>query len=131
MGRADIVYEDGVFTITRLPEATGFAFGGEIDAATHQALTAALVTLDGDHDVRLDLTGLVFCDAVGLGTMVSVVERLDPGRRLVLTGVSAPLCKLLTIVGWMDLPSLEVHPRPGERPAADGRGVSRPADPRS
>lgn len=111
-GRAGLVHDDGILRITRTIAPPGYAVSGEIDAATHDGLVAALCRLDRDADVYLDLSGLVFCDAAGLAAMVGLVDRAGAGCRVVLDGLPAPLAKLLSIVGWESLPNLEIHPRP-------------------
>ena len=116
MSDTEVVHDDGVLTISRIPGSRGYVLAGEIDATTYGALLAALADIAGGGDVYLDLSGLDFCDAAGLNAMVGLVDRVGDGRRVVLEGVPGPLRKLLSVVGWESLPNLEVRPRVNGRP---------------
>lgn len=111
-GRVDVVAYDGVLRIERLSSVAGYVLSGEVDASTYDALAAALRDLDTGGEVHLDLTALRFCDAPGFGTMIGLTEHAD---RVVLHGVPAVLCRLLSIVGWDTIPNLVVHPRTDSR----------------
>lgn len=117
MSDTEVVHDDGVLTIRRVPGTRGYALAGEIDAATYDALVAALAKLGGGDDLYLDLSGLDFCDAAGLNAMVGLVDRVGDDRRVVLDGVPGPLRKLLSVVGWEALPNLEIRPRLNGHPA--------------
>ena len=86
------VVPHGTVTVVRL--------SGELDLATEDVLTAVtnsvLATAVGV--VRLDLTELTFCDVRGLGAILRFRARVVADqRRLVLTGVSPALRRLLQV----------------------------------
>lgn len=120
--RHGVVYDDGILHIVWAPGIRGYTLTGEVDASTYDGLAAALHDLGDEGDVYLDLHGLIFCDAAGLGVMVSLTGQVGRDHRVVLDGVTRTLAKLLTIVGWDALPNLEVHPRPSD---ADGDSAAR------
>jgi anti-anti-sigma factor len=63
---------------------------GELDVACADALRSMLdqAIAAGDSDVRLDLAGLRFCDAAGIGELVRARAQLDrQHRRLILERV--------------------------------------------
>jgi len=77
---------------------------GVIDSHTTDQLLEGLDALGRDADVSLDLTGVGFIDSSGLRAIVTTHQRLDEaGHRLVLTGVSDAVQRLLEITG------LEAH----------------------
>jgi anti-anti-sigma factor len=84
---------DGVVTV---------AIGGELDIASRELVRAhvfeLLDTLPGPADVALDLGGLTFVDAAGLGVLVAVHQRAQlRGARLTLTGVPERTAMLLRL----------------------------------
>jgi anti-anti-sigma factor len=88
------VASHGTFTVVRL--------SGELDLATEEALAAVAdrVLASAPRIVRLDLTEVTFCDARGLAAILGLRARVVADqRRLVLTGVSPPLLRLLQITG--------------------------------
>ena len=57
----------------------------------------------GRRHIRLDLTGLSFCDARGLSALVDARERVDgAGGELVLAGAPAMLRRAMTVTGLDD-----------------------------
>jgi anti-anti-sigma regulatory factor len=67
---------------------------------------AGLTTRAGD--AHLDLSGLLFCDLGGLQAIVRAAQALEPGRRLVLSGIPRQLERALEIVNWAPLPNLSI-----------------------
>lgn len=107
-GPAD--YDDGVLRIFRTGD-TSLALAGEIDEETYPALVSYLGEIvTGPAELHLDLSGVRYCDLAGLRALIGLT---DVGRRcVVLSGMSAQLEAILTILGWDSVPGLSVH-RPG------------------
>lgn len=116
MNQTSVVHDGTTLRVQRIRSGRGYRLSGEIDLGTHDVLTAALARLDGPGDIHLDLHGLEFCDAAGLGAMVTLAERLWPAGRVVLHGVSRQISKMLAVLHWDLRPNLVVHPR-ADRPA--------------
>ncbi|MGW0481645.1 STAS domain-containing protein [Nonomuraea sp. NPDC003214] len=75
---------------------------GELDIATTPLLRARLreAAARGPGEVVLDLSGLTFADAAGLGALVSArLHAESAGTALVLAEVPASLARLLRITG--------------------------------
>jgi len=75
---------------------------GELDVFTAPRLREQLLelSLDGEGDVVLDMSGLTFVDSTGLGVMVGGLKRLRETRReLILRSVPASSLRVLTING--------------------------------
>jgi anti-anti-sigma factor len=77
------------------PGAATICVRGEIDLATAPELEAALLGVD-DRTVDLDLSGVTFCDACGLGVLDRARQRL--GDRLRVRGSSAHVRKVARVV---------------------------------
>jgi len=76
---------------------------GIIDSHTADELLAHLRNLGTDNDVRLDLTDIEFIDSSGLRSIVTAHQELEEaGRRLVLSGLSESVQRLLEITGLTD-----------------------------
>ncbi|WP_336206553.1 STAS domain-containing protein [Nonomuraea sp. LPB2021202275-12-8] len=78
---------------------------GELDIATTELLRAHLFdALERAGEVVLEVSGLSFIDAAGLGTLVAIRSRARLLRtRLLLAGTPPPMARLLRITG------LDVH----------------------
>jgi anti-sigma B factor antagonist len=75
---------------------------GELDIATAQQAYAYLsdVIDHGYTPVSVDLAGLTFCDASGLGVLAKAARRAaDAGRQLMLTSARPSLLKIMRITG--------------------------------
>jgi anti-sigma B factor antagonist len=78
---------------------------GELDIATAgQAYTYLSDVLDawetGPVPVSVDLSGLTFCDASGLGVLARIARHArQAGRQLTLTAVRPSLLKIMRITG--------------------------------
>ena len=81
------------------------AMTGELDIATaEQAYTYLSDVLDawetGPVPVSVDLSGLTFCDASGLGVLARVARHArEAGRQLTLTAARPSLLKIMRITG--------------------------------
>lgn len=83
-------------------EAVIISLRGELDCYTGPVLgsTVADVVSDGGQKVVLDVSGLTFCDASGLGTFVAAQRQCCRGDGWVrLAGPSHSLTRLLTLGG--------------------------------
>jgi anti-anti-sigma regulatory factor len=61
-------------------------------------------------DLHVDVTQLEFADVSGLKAIVDASRAATSGR-LIVHGLPAQIVKVLSIVGWSDLPHLVVEPR--------------------
>jgi anti-sigma B factor antagonist len=81
------------------------AMTGELDIATaEQAYTYLSDVLDawetGPVPVSVDLSGLTFCDASGLGVLARIARHArEAGRQLTLTAARPSLLKIMRITG--------------------------------
>jgi anti-sigma B factor antagonist len=81
------------------------AMTGELDIATaEQAYTYLSDVLDawetGPVPVSVDLSGLTFCDASGLGVLARIARHArQAGRQLTLTAARPSLLKIMRITG--------------------------------
>ena len=98
----------GALHITTSP--SGLHLSGEIDAHTVTVLVPHLDPLPGSGgDVVIDLSGVGFVDSSGLRVLVEAHQRAEAeARRLVLTGSSRQVLRLLEISGLMQY--LHVQP---------------------
>ena len=82
---------------------------GDIDHSTALRLADSLrrVTLDGDGDVVLDLTGTSFIDSAGISTLLNGLRRLTRLRRKLIVvcppGPPRRVFELLGLVGTFHL----------------------------
>lgn len=78
---------------------------GQLDMQTAPRLSSALdrVLAAGEHRVVVDLSGLTFCDSIGLSALI-VAHRscVEAGGYLRLASPSPFLLNLLTVVGVRD-----------------------------
>jgi anti-anti-sigma regulatory factor len=103
------VYSDKQLVIRHTIPPNGLSCRGVIDLFNVDSVAATLAShLDGDSDIHIDLSQVEFCDVSGIRAMVSISERLADGRRLVLHGLPPLLAKVMTLVGWGELPTLEI-----------------------
>ena len=85
---------------------------GELDIATaEQAYSYISEVIDGrSAPVTVDLSGLTFCDASGLGALARIARHArQAGRQLMLTSARPSLLKIMRITG-LDRVFPELHP---------------------
>jgi anti-anti-sigma factor len=93
-----IPLEDGV---------TGFRLVGELDLSTAPVLTDALVELETDGSIVLDLQELTFIDSSGIYAIFTQAKARE--GQLVLANPSAEVVRTLEIMGIADHPQLQVR----------------------
>ena len=84
---------------------------GAVDASNVGAVQRVLeVTLKGnpDVDVHIDVAGLEFADVSGIRAIVAAAEAADHTRRFVLHGLPPLMTKVMDVVGWSELPALNI-----------------------
>ena len=122
---AERVYADKQLVIARSDSALGLSITGAIDYYNAEAVAEALTAVfhgDGDPraffadaitgngDLHLDLSKLEFTDVTGIRALVRIAENAGDGRRLVLRGLPPSIVKVMTVVGWSELPNLIIEP---------------------
>jgi anti-anti-sigma factor len=108
------LYEDVQLRISRNRESGWLSFSGEIDSWNVDAVRAVLEkALQGDGDVRVDVSQLLFCDVTGIRALVAVSGKLTAGRRVVLHGLDPRLQRVFGVIGWGQLPSLLIETEAG------------------
>ena len=111
---------------------TTLVLHGELDCASapHLRKHIGQALTDGTTRLVLDLTGVSFLDAVGLGALIGANRQLrERGGKLELRGTRRPVQRVLEITGLEDL----LQPHPHLTPARScGRVVNaaeHPSDP--
>jgi anti-anti-sigma regulatory factor len=66
--------------------------------------------ITGNGDLHLDLSRLEFTDVTGIRALVRIAENAGDGRKLVLRGLPASIIKVMTVVGWSEIPNLVIEP---------------------
>jgi anti-sigma B factor antagonist len=95
----------GQLTFAQVASVDGYqvvSMAGELDIATaEQAFTYIRDVIDhGRSPVRVDLAGLTFCDASGLGVLARVANYASAGgRQLMVTSARPSLLKIMRITG--------------------------------
>jgi anti-anti-sigma factor len=88
-----------LFTVTTDHRRNRLALYGELDVAHTETLYATACEF-GDRDLTIDLTGLEFIDAAGLGAVVRIRTGLrDNRRRLALTGATPRVSRAFSLGG--------------------------------
>jgi anti-anti-sigma factor len=88
------------------PAVAVLEVAGELDIATAPQLSTAINTIrgTGQHRIVLDLAGLDFCDAAGLGAQVAAQQRCAAaGGWITLARPRARMRWLLAIAGLADV----------------------------
>jgi anti-sigma B factor antagonist len=91
-----------VIRMQAYPDFTVVRLDGELDIASGEAFTRQLFELTdrGVTHLVADLTGLTFCDASGLGSLVRVRNRLvDRDGWLRLAGASPQMSRIIRLSG--------------------------------
>ena len=108
---ADPEFDDGVLRITRSP--VGLRLTGELDAARHPALLAALTSVDAAKtEVHLDFADVRFLDLGTLSLLMSQTGPIGTGRTLVLDNLPPDVVNLIQTLGWRHFPGIG-HGRSG------------------
>ena len=97
--------EEAQLGLSRQETADGYqvvSVTGELDIATAQQAYAYIsdVINDGRAPVSIDLAGVTFCDASGLGVLARIAAKAKAaGRQLRLTSARPSLLKIMRITG--------------------------------
>ena len=81
------------------------AIDGDLDLATVDRTVRYVCDIIDRHDapISADLSGLVFCDACGLGALIRIARHAEQaGRRLEFTKPSRSVAKIMRITGVDD-----------------------------
>ena len=100
--RADGGYQLGLSQATGLDGSQVVSVTGELDIATAEQAYAYLsdVIDHGYSPLQVDVGGLTFCDASGLGVLARAANHArESGRQLMLTSARPPLVKIMRITG--------------------------------
>jgi ABC-type transporter Mla MlaB component len=93
-----------------LPDLSGYAAIGEIDASNRPILATALAELvSGDGDVHLDLGQVRFVDVGTATLLVSIARGLTDGRQLLLHHPPYELSFMFTNL-WPGTATIETDP---------------------
>jgi anti-anti-sigma factor len=110
--RNEVVFRDKQLVVTRTFRPEGLRLVGSVDASNVDGLTHVLETSftedGGDHAVHIDLTRLEFTDVSGIRALVSSAERANGKYRMVLHGLPPLMGRVMNVVGWSEMPSLEI-----------------------
>jgi anti-anti-sigma regulatory factor len=103
------MYADKQLVIRHTIPTNGLSFAGIIDVNNADAVAAALRTqLTGNGDLHLELSRVEFWDVSGIRALVAAAEGANGRRRFVLHGLAPLLRKVMTLVGWAELPGLSI-----------------------
>jgi len=109
--RRDVAYQDKQLVIRQTSQPLGLRLTGAVDDSNVEAVGGVLDSTLKAHrgcDVHIDASGLDFVDVSGIRALVSAAERVDGGRHLILYGVPPLISKLMSVVGWTDMPALTI-----------------------
>ena len=110
--RDAVVFRDRQLVVTRTYRPDGLRLVGAVDASNVEGLTQVLdAAFEGDGHGRvlhLDLRRLEFTDVSGIRALVGTAERAGGKYRLVLHGLPPLMSRVMNVVGWSDMPSLEI-----------------------
>lgn len=106
--RADPLFSDGCVQVVPTFEPFGAKVFGEIDVFSAEEFERAIRRLGapGGPDVVLDFGGVRFMGAQALSALVRCAQDLEYGRRLVLCNMPAKFRRIMTLMGWQDVPRL-------------------------
>jgi anti-anti-sigma regulatory factor len=98
--------------ITFHREPATLELAGVIDDSTYPVLTRSLarVALSGAAAIRIELTGIEFCDLAGLRAITSLANPAGQGpgtvRQVTIAHLPAQLAGIIRILGWDATPGL-------------------------
>jgi anti-anti-sigma regulatory factor len=100
---------DEALRIAKADGEPGLIIAGEVDESGYPVLLQSLAALGRAGKVHVDLGGIEFCDLAGLRAIV-YAGRLDgdaaPDRCVCLHAVPPRLRKILSILGWDEMPGI-------------------------
>ncbi len=112
--RDAVVFRDKQLVVTRTYRPDGLRLVGAVDASNVEGVTGVLdSSFEGDgqgRELHLDLTRLEFSDVSGIRALVGAAERADGRYRMVLHGLPPLMGRVMSVVGWSEMPSLEISP---------------------
>ena len=118
-------YTDRQLVVVATAAPVGLRFMGAVDTSNVEAVRRLLDSTLKQHpnvDVHIDVSGLEFADVSGIRALVSAAQAAEDSRRFVLHGLSPLMARVLDVVGWTDLPALNVS----DAAFPDGDGASTP-----
>jgi len=103
---------------------------GEIDESTYPILLAGLAAAEGYREIRIDLSGVRYCDLAGLHRIVGLTWPSSasgrPIRRVVLHAAPSWLAEILQILGWDTVPGIALEELPLSGSGQAGSAVIAP-----
>jgi anti-anti-sigma factor len=126
----DHAYRDKLLVVSATASPVGLRFVGAVDASNVQAVRRLLDSTLKQHpgtDVHVDVSGLEFADVSGIRALVSAAEAAEDHRRLVLHGLPRLMSRVMDVVGWSDLPALNISDAafPDGQDGVDGEGPAK------
>lgn len=110
--RNEVVFRDKQLVVTRTYRPDGLRLVGSVDASNVDGLAGVLdMSFEpdgGERAVHLDLTRLEFSDVSGIRALVASAERADGKYRIVLHGLPPLMGRVMNVVGWSEMPSLDI-----------------------
>lgn len=121
--RNEVVFRDKQLVVTRTFRPDGLRLVGAVDASNVEGLAEVLDNSfepdGGTKGVHLDLTRLEFSDVSGIRALVTSAERAAGKYRIVLHGLPPLMGRVMNVIGWSEMPSLEIS---ADAFPADGDG---------
>ena len=91
----------------------GWSSPGRSTSSTYPILLAGLAAAEGYREIRIDLSGVRYCDLAGLHRIVGLTWPSSasgrPIRRVVLHAVPSWLAEILQILGWDTVPGIALE----------------------
>jgi anti-anti-sigma factor len=101
------MYLDKQLVIRHTEPPNGLTLAGVLDLSNADSVAGSVATLlNGEGDLHVDVSRVEFCDVSGIRALVSAAQ--SGRRRLVLHGLPPALHRVMMLVGWGNLPSLEL-----------------------
>jgi ABC-type transporter Mla MlaB component len=105
--------DDEVLRVSSSGSPPWLVIAGEIDESTYPILLAGLAAAEGYREIRIDLSGVRYCDLAGLHRIVRLTGPSSasgrPIRRVVLHAVPSWLAEILQILGWDTTPGIALE----------------------
>jgi anti-anti-sigma factor len=103
------MYTDKQLVIRHTVPPNGLSIAGVLDIFNADAVASSVASLlAGDGDLHVDLSKVEFCDVSGIRALVAAAERAEGRSRLVMHGLPPLLQRVMRLVGWGELPSVEI-----------------------